>query len=210
VVDEYRLWVNTINQEDIEYMQSVQEKYPDYITLEYLSVPYDPRVPVGCTIGSFFKNCVDKNTVYVRFDDDVVMVDDVASFKKFLKFRVDNPQYFLVYANILNNSIITHIHQRLGTLNTKLGVSGYDCLDRRGWNDPVFAENIHRQVLEKNDLSYFRFNKPWILYDYERVSVNCISWLGEEFGKFNGIIGIAEEEWLSHEKPSQIQKPNAI
>jgi hypothetical protein len=206
VVDEYRLWVNTENLEDIEYMKSVQEKYPDFITVEYLTVPHGGNL----SIYSFFKNCVDKNTVYVRFDDDVVMMDDIVNFKKFLKFRIDNPQYFAIFANILNNSVLSHLHHRFGTLNTNLGIAGYKCICDIGWKDPLFAENVHRQILEKNDLSYFHFEKPWILHEYERVSINCISWLGEEFEKFNGTVGFDEELWLTVTKPSELLKPNAI
>lgn len=187
-------------------MQSVQKEYPDFIKLEYLTVPHNGTQ----SICSFFKNCIDKNTVYVRFDDDIVMIDDVDSFKKFLKFRVDNPQYFMVYANILNNSVLAHLHNRFGTLNTDHGFAAHNCMDDTGWKDPKFAENIHRQVLEKKDLSYFHFNKVWVLHDYERVSINCISWLGEEFAQFDGVVGDDEEQWLASDKPSQIKKPNVI
>jgi hypothetical protein len=37
-----------------------------------------------------------------------------------------------------------------------------------------------------------------------------ISWLGKEFKKFNGDVGLDEEEWLSCDKPKQIQMPNII
>ena len=83
-------------------------------------------------------------------------------------------------------------------------------MDKTGWGNPDYAINLHSQVLKQQDLTYFRFNKIWLLYFYERVSINCISWLGEEFEKFSGLVGEDEEEWLSCDKPSSISKPNVI
>jgi hypothetical protein len=206
VVDEYRLWVNTDDKDDIDYMKFISEQYPDFIKLEYLSITYERTM----SIYSFFKNCTDKDTVYVRFDDDIVMMDDITHFKNFLKFRIENPQYFVVYANILNNSVISHLHQRFGKLNTKIGLVDYNCTCNLGWRDPKFVEDLHRQVLEKNDLSFFHFNNPWILHFYERVSINCLSWLGEEFNEFDGLVGRDEEKWISCDKPLELGKPSVI
>lgn len=36
-VDEYRLWVNTDNADDIEYMKRVASEDPDFIKMEHLS-----------------------------------------------------------------------------------------------------------------------------------------------------------------------------
>jgi len=206
VIDEVRFWINTINENDIKYMESVNKKYPDFITLEYLTIKHNNNL----SIYSFFKNCKQYDTVYVRFDDDVVMIDDIDAFKSFLKFRIENSNYFLVYANILNNAVISHLHNRFGTINTDKGIAGYSCLDNLGWKNPEFAINLHNQILTKNDLKSFRFNKFWILHHYERVSINCISWLGEEFAKFDGIVGQDEEQWLSSDKPKLISKKNVI
>jgi hypothetical protein len=59
-------------------------------------------------------------------------------------------------------------------------------------------------------LDKFRFSGKWILTQYERVSINCISWRGEEFKLFDGNVGRDEEAWLSVEKPKEIQRPNCI
>jgi hypothetical protein len=34
IIDEYRIWVNTGNKEDIEYFYSLKKEYPDFITLD--------------------------------------------------------------------------------------------------------------------------------------------------------------------------------
>ena len=203
-VDEYRLWANTTHPEDLEYMKEIEAQYPDFIKIDRLTVPHDH----SASICSFFKNCVDNNTVYVRFDDDIVLIDESKAFVEFVKFRIDHPEYFLIYGNIMNNAVLTHIHQRHGSLNLQGGISGYLCMDDIGWRNPLFAEQVHRQVLSKS-LDDFRMNN-WILYHYERVSINCISWLGSEFAEFNGIVGRDEEHWLSIDKPKSLQKMNCI
>jgi hypothetical protein len=48
------------------------------------------------------------------------------------------------------------------------------------------------------------------LDEYERISINCISWLGEEFQKFNGLVDPDEEGWLASYKPAMIRKKNCI
>jgi len=209
VVDEYRLWVNTNDVEDIEFMKCVEATYPDFIKLEYLTVPYEGNG----SIYSFFKNCQEDNTVYVRFDDDIVYLDDMDRFKEFLKFRIDHPEFFLVYGNILNNAIISHIHQRMMKLDINHGVSGYMCSDFIGWTNPIFAESIHRCVLSniRDNENLEHFHMPnWLLFFYERCSINCISWLGSEFALFNAEVGPDEEQWLSCDKPASIKKMNCI
>jgi len=206
VVDEYRLWVNTVDNNDIEYMKSVEKEYPDFIKLEYLTIPHNGNF----SICSFFKNCTDLKTIYVRFDDDIIFVDKIESFTKFIEFRINNPEYFLVYANILNNAVISHIHQRLGNFNLDKGITGYSCMDNIGWNNQEFAVNLHNTILkEPVDLSKYYFNK-WILYFFERVSINCLAWLGSTFAEFNGNVDRDEEQWLSVDYPKSVNKMNII
>ncbi len=212
VLDEYLLWVNTDNQDDINYMKEVAANN-SFIKLRYLpdGVNYDGNK----TIRHFFGECIEDQTVYVRFDDDVVVVDDVEAFKKFLLFRIDNPEYFLVYANILNNAIISHILQRFKKLDCKVGIAGYNAMDLVGWKSGEFALNIHDQVfcaLKKDkSLSSFRFGGEWFLHECERVSINCVSWLGREFRLCcNGEVGEEEEYELACEMPKRLDKCNTI
>lgn len=208
VIDEYRLWVNTNNTEDIEFMQQLQKDNSEFVRLEYL--PADVSVNGNLSICNFFKNCQDENTIYIRFDDDIVLLDDIEHFKDFIKFRINNPQYFIVYANTINNAICSYIHQKNGNIDDN-ELCGYDCLDKVGWNNGEFAKKIHNKIIKdlKGDISSFRMNN-WILHNYERVSINCISWLGEEFKKIDGIIGNDEEEFLSCTKPNSIKMKNII
>lgn len=208
LVHEYRLWVNTSVPEDIEYMEHVSRLYPDFIKIERL--PDGIKPDGNKTIHHFFKNCTDSNTIYVRFDDDIIKIDSRESFKKFIEFRRKNTQYFLVYGNILNNSVITHIHQQSGRMPIfhDLPVKR-ECMCDNGWKNPFVAESLHRDVLQKG-LRAYCVDQNWEIPDFTRVSINCISWLGSTFKTFNGNVGDDEEQWLSVTKPKEINKMNCI
>jgi hypothetical protein len=209
VITEYRLWVNTNVVDDIDYMKQFQLENSDFVTMEYL--PSGISVNGNSTIRHFFRNCCEPDTVYVRFDDDIVCMDDLTEFCSYLNYRITHPEYFLVYANIVNNAILTHLHQRYGLLDLTKGFSGYKCMDETGWNRGDFALNIHKQIIERKfDLSTVVTKNNWILINFERVSINAISWLGEEFAKFHGTVLGDEEHYVSSEKPKHINKYNII
>ena len=209
-IDEYRIWVNTHNEEDINYFNGLQKEYPDFITLDH-SADGDPaKGNGGWAIHNFFKNTIDHNTIYIRLDDDIVWMED-NFIKNLYNFRINNPQYFLVYGNIINNAVVDHIHQRLGAIDIEK-IIGYGCMDHYGWHDPEMAESKHRlflRSLHMKTLDRYKFSQ-WILNLYERVSINAISWFGKEFAIFNGQVGADEEHWLSVVKPQELKKPNTI
>jgi hypothetical protein len=253
LIDEHHFWVNTLNKDDIQFLKELSEKHPNFFKLKFhnnVKNHYDSR-----NICEFFEYCVEENTVYVRFDDDIVWIDDENNFREFLKFRIENPNYFLVSANIINNSICNYLHQRFGALkkfenkfndsnffiknygldgndwfnneslgssrwNTDLfckesinenGLLGYNVLNF-SWSDTQISTEIHGNFFNKlsNDrLQDFRFDK-WELSDHERISINCISWLGSEFAKFEGKVEWDEEKWLTVIAPIKFKKINCI
>lgn len=210
IVDEYHLWANTDVTEDLNYIELMSKKYPNFIKVIYR----DPSIPVpaarSLAIFQFFKTCIDENTIYIRLDDDIVFIEQDA-IKKLALFRIENPKYFLVYGNIINNAICTHLHQRFGAVESE-ELATYDCTSPIGWANGEFAEFVHHNFIRKfkiRELDKFKFN-VWELPYYERVSINVISWLGTEFNKFDGKVGNDEELWLSQIKPSEIKKMNCI
>jgi hypothetical protein len=202
--NEVILWVNTENEEDVSYMEEMSNKY-DFIKLQRAKIPRE-----GCIIYHYFEECVDENAVYLRLDDDIVFIDKEA-IKNIFDFRINNPEYFLVYGNIVNNAIISYLHQRKGLI-PKLPIFTYSSVCEKGWSTPKYAELIHNSFIKRaytNDIkSYYMDN--WILLDYERVSINAISFLGKDFKEFNGKVGHSEEMWLSCDKPMELNRPNVI
>jgi hypothetical protein len=203
--DEWILWVNTNDESDIDYMEQIEIKN-DFIKLQRSKIPVNGNL----SIYQFFKECVDENSVYIRLDDDIVYIEP-DSINKIFEFRINNPQYFLIYGNIVNNAITSHLYQNKGILNNDI-IFGYNCLDENGWNNPKASELIHNKFFElydNNKTNEFLIDNH-IINNYQRCSINVISWLGEEFKKFNGNVGHDEEQWLSCDKPKHIKMPNII
>lgn len=208
-IDELRIWCNTKNQYDLEYINQIASLNQDFITVEHLP-PNTDKLGEVWAIHHFFKNTVDPNTIYLRIDDDIVWAEK-DFFKKIYKFRLENPQYFLVYGNIVNNAVCDHFCQKNGVYEPEPHY-GFNCTDDNGWNNATLAETKHRKLIENiknNQLERYRFPLV-VLENYERVSINCICWFGSEFAKFDGILGGYEETWLSTDKPREIGVPNCI
>lgn len=205
---QWDLWINTNVEEDIEYCRSLASKFPWIKTIELPGI----HCVTNSNIHKFFKYACDPRCVYVRVDDDIVYIEP-GFFDKLYTFRIANPEPFLVYANIINNAVISHIHQRNRRFRyTRLG--GYKCMDDIGWKDPHYAETIHRafikDVKEGNIKKWHRSFDTWECIDFERVSINGISWLGRTFKEFEGQVGEDEEAWLSVDKPRMLNKTNVI
>ena len=210
-VDEIRLWCNSYNEEDINYINLLRSStQSEKITVEYNDIIVD-RLGWGWSIYPFFKNCIDKNTVYVRLDDDIVWME-AGALENLIKFRLENLSYFLIYANIINNPILSHIHQRIGAMHTRAGLAQYDPLDPMGYESAEFWEATHVNFNERRKagtLNAYKFGR-WELYHQERMQINCISWLGEDFADFNGIVPVDEEKFLTMEYPKAINKINCV
>lgn len=205
IVDEYQIWENTQNESDKQYLANIAASHK-FIRHIKPSTGIDGNF----SIAHFFPNAQDDKTVYVRFDDDIVFVE-VWTFIHFLHFRIKHPEYFLCFANVINNAMISHIHQRLGVYQD-LPHIGYNPMDRNGWRVGDVANAIHERFFEKqtaDHLNDYRFPQ-WILNEYDRVSINCISWLGEEFKQFGGEVDRDEEPWLTQVKPKLLNKPSCI
>jgi hypothetical protein len=204
--DRWDLWINTINNNDINYIRELSEKY-NFIKAIESEIPWDRSY----SIHDFFKHYINIDEIYLRLDDDIVYMRE-GSINRIFKERESDTEHFLLHGNVINNAIGSHIQQRIGNFTTKIGRAGYNCLDETGWRNPIFAEYIHKVFLEKiKEGSSGDFKTDdWILFDNERCSINVISWRGDEFVKFNGIVGRDEEQWLSVDKPKELGKFNKI
>lgn len=206
--DEWHLWVNTNVQEDVEYCRSLAAENEWIKTIELTGI----NEVSSWNIHRFFKHAMDKDCVYVRLDDDIVFLER-GFFGKLVEYRLANPHPFLVYANIVNNAVVSHIHQRNGLIKDKR-FCGYYCKDPVGWESGNFAEVAHRSFIkdltEGRAENWHRSFSRWECILYERVSINAISWMGSDMFAINGEIYRDEEEYLSVGLPQMIKRPNHI
>lgn len=206
-VSEIHLWINTTVKEDLDYAKSLES---DVIKLKHLPEGVE-ATGGGSSIYHFFKDYTDDDTVYIRFDDDVVLVDDLEAFKKFVDFRINHPEYFLVYPTILNNAVITYLLQQNGIVPKELGDVKMECTDEVGWKSGEFSEKLHRYFLDQKNGDLKSIYMPeYVATDFTRISINCIAWLGSQFKKFEGRVGEDEEQWLSVDKPKELNMTNCV
>jgi hypothetical protein len=215
IIDNHVWWINTNDQADIDYLELLSKKYPEFYSIKYL--PDHPNYNFNhLDIHKFYDECKDDKTVYVRFDDDIVFVEK-SEFENFIKFRIENPEYFLVYANTINNNYCTFIHQMLGAV----GVGEHKELNQLPLVDYKFNNQVVQDPnytlksffdffvsVNSGNISKFKFNK-WIFHNYERCHLNCVSWLGSEFNKFDKV-GMDEEPWLTDYKPRERSMKNCV
>jgi len=136
-VDRYDIWVHTHNGADIEFFNRVAEKYPK---LNLVMQP-DGVVAGNATINAFYKGCCDEDTIYFKLDDDICWMEPDA-IRNMVRFRVDNPQYFVVSPLVINNPICSYLLEA----TDKLKLSSYQIASPWSdtfWRSGEFAYRLH-------------------------------------------------------------------
>lgn len=209
LIHKHQWWVNTGRGDDIEYMQQLAAEHPDFYEI-YMN---DPNIPLqgGWSIYQFFKNTCDPECVYIRLDDDIVWMDHDA-IRELINFRLENPGPFLVSGNVVNNAMCNYIHQRIGAIPDDIGKCTYNAMCEFSWRTPENSRHFHTaffQNLNDDNIDAYKFPQ-WKLLDYERFSINVISWFGRDFADFGGEVYFDEEPWLAHQKTLELERPNVI
>lgn len=212
-VDRHDFWLNTAVPEDVAFLEELERKHPAFFRIVRVPPPTTltphGRTKLGTTyhIGAFFPHASEPGTVYVRFDDDICYIHP-GSVETLVQYRISHPEPFLVYPTIVNNSLMSALLQAHGALPRMPGCP-YS-LFGRGWSDTRFAAELHRRFIDavkRGDISRWRLpNKTFS--DYERVSINCIAWLGEDMAKAS--VSELEEQYLATERPAELGRPNAL
>lgn len=184
-IDEVLVCINTKDKEDLKYINSLNDGY--FKVIHRLDGGWDE--PKQLNTGKFYKYMVSEDTIYIRFDDDIVYIDDLF-FKNMLDFRIDNPSYFLVMANIINNAVVSYVLQEEGLIDKEHGeVKELFCMDRTGWCDGKFAVHLHDTLIKKikNKRTHELFFDSFDLARVKRFSISCFSFFGRDFKRlFNG------------------------
>lgn len=216
VLDGIQLWLNTVELRDIAYLESMARENPK-VKIYRQGEPidsmgfYDTYNPLKTHL--FFANAQDDDTIYIRFDDDIIWAADDA-IEKIVKARIDNPKAFVVTPNIVNSTICNSYHQEIGALSEEAGKvkrytkadPNYAYLDEFNYSDGRLCDHIHntfRKHYEEGTLS--AYNLPSRSYDeFERFSICCVCW----FGKDKISLGFVEEPQIAWELPEALNRPN--
>lgn len=205
IVDRYDIWVNTNNNADIAFFRKLAEEF------SVINLVWQPEgiVNGNSSINSFYRQCIDEDTIYFKIDDDIIWMQP-GLIEEMVKFRIDNPDYFLVTPLVINNSLSTYllqIEKKIQLDKYYSSISSHPVL----WGSGDFAYELHTWFLN----SYLR-NKKWNELHLgkkemgmTRFSINAILWFGKDLSKINGLIPGDDEEFMSCTYPSLLGKSNA-
>ena len=215
-VDRHDFWVNTGNAADIAYMESLAVTHAPFFRLVRVPPPTTltpggkSKLGMSYHIGAFYPHAAEPGTVYVRLDDDICYLHPGA-IRALVECRLAEREPLLVYPTIVNNSLMSSMLQRHGAFGREIGECPYEILGR-GWHDGRFAEAVHRKFIaavKRRDITKWQLPHKRFT-DYERVSVNCISWLGVDMAEHAHSVGELEEGYLASELPRALGRPNAL
>lgn len=204
IVDRYDIWVNTYNGADIAFFKQLAEHFPK------VNLVWQPDGVVNGikSINAFYKDCIDEDTIYFKIDDDLLWIEP-KGIEKMVKFRVDNPDYFLVSPIVINNSLSTYLLQ----VRNKIVLDKYYNSSANNpilWESPFFANQLHTWFID-NYLSKSKWDQLHIGSQpmaMTRFSINSVLWFGKDLKLINGIVPGDDEEFLSSIFPTKIGKAN--
>lgn len=179
-IDEWHIWNNTSRQQDLDYLREVllKEKW-----IKEINAPLPEGVTRGKSecIHAFWEFAKDEDTIYVRFDDDIVWIDDDC-INNLVRCKIDNPKSLIVGANVINNAVCDHLNQTHGFFKHDSFRFSNDCLSQDGWQNPHACAFKHNCFLEKlgttpNLIEFLNFGR---FPTHRRFSINTICWIGKD------------------------------
>lgn len=215
-MDEWQLWMNTDPDQvsDVSYADKLAAEH-DWITQKYAPATRNLNHKKQYNTRVFFENCVEPNTVYVRFDDDIVYIHEDA-LATLVKSKLSSSA-FVTFPIIWNNAISTWYLQMQGCVPREWGEVQPYCMDPIGWADGPFAEKMHNLLLDHVEAG--TVSKLFLYHDVQlplgqQFSVSCFASLSEEYHNHCTPPGYIEhtddEAWHSIEMPTRLNRPTAI
>ncbi len=210
IIDEHHWWLNTNDEADTRYVHEVTAGHPDFFKICHKAVC--PDLLMGENIWRFYRDYSESGTLYIRLDDDVVYFAEDAV-ENLVRYRLAHREPLLVLGNVINNAVCTYFHQRWGLVPRAWGRVGNVCMDRYGWKRGGFARKLHKLFLD--ELRHGRLERwkqvPLPIDGVRRISINVISWLGEDLQNVPeiNIDNVDEEPFLTEILPARLGRPNA-
>ena len=214
-IDEIMILKNTSVPEDCEFIDNTLKecKKVHLYTMENASNEWKYRVQI---IGKFYQYMCDEDTIYIKFDDDLVYIHKDA-IKTLLDYRIDNPQYFVVYPLIINNAYCLWRLAKNGKcdINEKANNQSayHGASDDYLYHDGEAANKLHMWFIEnylsKDKVSELYINNEEIVDS--RASINCIAWFGKDMKDACKYMYLFDdEEYISRAWPNKTKRKNAL
>ncbi|RWX75433.1 hypothetical protein EPK99_17165 [Neorhizobium lilium] len=147
-------------------------------------------------------------TVFLKCDDDIVYMD-LDKLNAFIDFRILNPHYLVLSANVVNNVACAYWQQVAGMIPRELGQFEYPP-EYGGslWQSPEKANALHDFFLSKT-IKALPLPKQVIEMSGARVSINFIAWLGKDL-KHMSFGRASDERTLTLDLPAFLKRPVGI
>ncbi len=216
LVDHWQLWQNTVKETDIANLAQMEAENPKvkrYFIGDIIPTYNNCDPQRSCEFFNAY--CQDDDTIYVRFDDDIVWVEEGA-LEKMLIARIEHPEAFIIYPNVINSTTVSAWHQENGAIdksagdleekaNYPKGDPNHIYLNEFAYTDPGFIDLIHetfqKRYAEGTLDAYYLPSRS--LDNYQRFSICSICFFGKDHFK----VGTLEECWLAWEEPEITKRP---
>lgn len=191
--DELHVWVNTGDLDDYNWISCLPE-IDSRIILKPLPAGH---APTARALPYFWRYCQDADSIYVRFDDDIVFIEKGA-IEKLVRARIENPDPYLVFPVIVNNGVIAHYLEKNNKLTHPNGPGSQFTpyvFDPLVW-DGAIPRGVHEQFLEKvstdNSADFFHIDSMEL--SPMHISINSMAYFGKDIAKWAGDFEQAGEE----------------
>lgn len=217
IVDEWWLCLNTDPDQvsDLRYGYKLASQH-QFITAKQRPSGTMRKTPKQRNTGYFYRYMIDSDTVYVRFDDDIIFVHEDA-IDTLVRHKIATPKSLCSFATMWNNSIVSWFAQQSGIIPKEFGeIKQMFCMDPMGWANGTFAVKIHELLL-----SWLDAGTPEDAYLYQdfpippgtQYSVSCFASLGSHYAQLPqpGVLVPQEEEsWHTVHQPAALKQPNIL
>jgi hypothetical protein len=219
LLDEVWLYMNTdpVGQEDdIAYAHQLADKHLTWVKLKHRPEGVHlGHLPKQRYTGLAYREMTDPDTIYLRFDDDVVYVHE-AAVENLVRARIEMPAPTAVFPIIINNALCSHFLQLCGKIPTEWGTVGPYCMDPTGWANGPFAVKLHEMLLD-----HIQADTVEDLYLYQdfplapgtQFSVSCFASLGSMYAGLPDpgvLVPDEEESWHTIHRPLATGAPNIL
>lgn len=148
------------------------------------------------------------DALFLKCDDDIVYMD-LDKLDAFINFRRNNPDYFVVSANVVNNGVCAYWQQQAGSLPASLGDFERPPGGFGGtlWQSAERAVKLHEFFL---GLPEKQVPLPEKVIEWkERQSINFIAWMGQDLRHMANLRN-DDEHMLTVSVPEFVGRPSAI
>lgn len=214
-IDELMLCMNTDphQEEDRAYADELAARHS--WVKKYERPPGQVLAPRQANTGRFYEYMTDPDTVYVRFDDDIVYVEEGA-IPAMVSSADKRHEVLCSFPIIWNNAVCSWYLQQLDVIPRHWGNCAPYCMDNTGWADPKFAERMHDRLINKveaNDVKSCFMHMDVQLPKQMQFSVSCFAVSGRDYAKLDppGVLDYYEEEnWHTVHRPAITEQVNVL